>query len=86
MKSKRKLVEELIRIYYGNKISNNLLMNYYKIFLVKSEIIKEIKDDEEENTIKKYNAIKSLTDFKEIIDEIKSNDILKEKVYEIYNN
>ena len=86
MKSKRKLVEELIRIYYGNKISNNLLMNYYKIFLVKSEIIKEIKDDDEEDTIKKYNAIKSLTDFKEIIDEIKSNDILKEKVYEIYNN
>jgi len=83
MEGKRKLVKEIIRMYYGDKISNNLLMNYYKIFLVKSEVIKELEDEEIINT---YNAIKNLDDLKEIIEEIKNNDELKNKIYEIYNN
>ena len=83
MEGKRKLVKEIIKMYYGDKISNNLLMNYYKIFLVKSEVIKELEDEEIINT---YNAIKNLDDLKEIIEEIKNNDELKNKIYEIYNN
>ena len=83
MEGKRKLVKEIIKMYYGDKISNNLLMNYYKIFLVKSEVIKELEDEEIINT---YNSIKNLDDLKEIIEEIKNNDELKNKIYEIYNN
>ena len=83
MEGKMNLVKAIIKMYHGDKIRNNLLMNYYKIFLVKSEIIKGL---EENKIIDVYNAIKNLTDLKEIIEEIKNNDELKNKVYEIYNN
>ena len=83
MEGKNKLAKEIIKMYYGGKISNNLLMNYYKIFLVKNEIIKELRENEITN---KYNAIKNLNDLKEIIEEIKDYDKLKEKIYELYNN
>jgi hypothetical protein len=84
MKSKKQLVEEFIRIYYGNKITNNLLLNYYKLFLVKIEVINEMKNDAD--VLKIYNVIKNMNDLKEIIDEIKGYDTLKEKIYEIYKN
>ena len=79
MKSKKQLVEE-----FGNKITNNLLLNYYKLFLAKIEVINEMKNDAD--VLKIYNVIKNMNDLKEIIDEIKGYDTLKEKIYEIYKN
>ena len=84
MKSKKQLVEEFIRIYYGNKITNNLLLNYYKLFLAKIEVINEMKNDAD--VLKIYNVTENMNDLKEIIDEIKGYDTLKEKIYEIYKN
>ena len=84
MEGKKRLTDEIIKIYYGSKINNILLNNYYKIFLVKNEIIEQIRNKEE--VIKIYNAIKNLDDLKEIIEEIKDKDELKEKIYEIYNS
>jgi len=83
MEGKKKLADEIISIYYGENISNKLIMNYYKIFLVKSEIIKNIRDNE---VVKIYNGIKNLGDLKEILEEIKDMKELKEKIYEIYNS
>ena len=83
MEGKKKLADEIISIYYGENISNKLIMNYYKIFLVKSEIIKNIRDNE---VVKIYNGIKNLSDLKEILEEIKDMKELKEKIYEIYNS
>ena len=83
MEGKKKLADEIISIYYGENISNKLIMNYYKIFLVKSEIIKNVRDNE---VVKIYNGIKNLSDLKEILEEIKDMKELKEKIYEIYNS
>ena len=82
MEGKMKLVKEIIKMYYDDKINNNLLRNYYKIFLVKNEIIKTMRDNK---IIDMYNAIKYLNDLKEIIEEINEFKELKEKIYEIYN-
>ena len=82
MEGKNKLAKEIINMYFGEKINNNVLMNYYKIFLIKNEIIKTIRDNV---VMDMYNSIKNLNDLKEIIGEIKENNKLKEKIYEIYN-
>ena len=83
VEGKIKLAEKIIKMYYNGKLKNNLLKNNYKIFLIKGEIIKEMG---EHDIIEIYNDIKTLNDFKEIIDEIEKYDELKERIYEIYNN
>jgi len=83
VEGKIKLAEKIINMYYNGKLNNNLLKNNYKIFLIKGEIIKEMG---EHDIIEIYNDIKTLNDFKEIIDEIEKYDELKERIYEIYNN
>ena len=79
--AKMALVEGMIKMYYNEKITNNLLFSAYKIFLVKNNIIKEIENSE---VLNMYNTLKNLDNYSDIIDEIKDNEKLKEKIYEIY--
>ena len=80
MEAKMVLVDGIIKMYYNEKITNTLIFSAYKIFLVKSAIIKELDNKE---IINMYDVIKNLNDYKEIIDEIKDNK-LKEKLHSIY--
>ena len=82
MKAKKSLIDMIIKMYYNGEISNNLVFSSYKIFLVKSEIIKEMKDDEISNM---YNSIKNINDFKDINEIIKDYKKLQEKIFEIYS-
>ena len=81
IEAKETLVDRIIKMYYNEKISNNLLYSQYKIFLVKCHIIKQVKYDE---LSKMYNTIKNMNDYKEISDEIVGNQKLKEEIYDIY--
>ena len=82
MEGKMKIAKEIIKMYYDDKINNILLKNNYKIFLVKDEIIKTMRDN---IIINMYNVLRYKNDLKEIIEEINEFKELKEKVYEIYN-
>ena len=82
MEGKMKIAKEIIKMYYDDKINNILLKNNYKIFLVKNEIIKTMRDN---IIINMYNVLRYKNDLKEIIEEINEFKELKEKVYEIYN-
>jgi hypothetical protein len=79
--AKMALVDGMIKMYYNEKITNSLIFAAYKIFLVKNIIIKEIDYKE---VLNMYSTIKDLNDYKEIIEEIKHNEKLKEKIHEIY--
>jgi hypothetical protein len=79
--AKMALVDGMIKMYYNEKITNSLIFAAYKIFLVKNIIIKEIDYKE---VLNMYSTIKDLNDYKEIIEEVKHNEKLKEKIHEIY--
>jgi hypothetical protein len=57
MEAKMSLVEDIIKMYYNEKIDNNLVFSAYKIFLVKYTIIKGVHYEDISNM---YNAIKNL--------------------------
>ena len=82
MKAKMALIDAIITMYYNGKITNNLVLTDYKIFLVKNAIIKEMKNEE---ISKMYNSIKNLNDFKDINENIKDYKKLKDEIYLIYS-
>lgn len=83
MQSKQELIERLVQIYYGSKISDSMIFSEHKIFLVKNAIINKMNDN---NILNMYNAIKSLNDYKDIIEEIKDNKKLQDEIYDIYSD
>ena len=80
--AKESLVDRLIKIYYGEKINDNLLNSAHKIFLVKNTIIKAINN---KDISQKYNDIKNLNDYNDIKDVIKDNAYLQDKIFDIYS-
>ena len=82
MEAKMSLVEDIIKMYYNEKIDNNLVFSAYKIFLVKYTIIKGVHDEDISNM---YNAIKNLNNFNELKEEIKDSKRLIDEIYNIYS-
>ena len=82
LEAKISLVEGIINMYYNEKINNSLVFSSYKIFLIKVAIIKRMPKDEISNM---YNAIKSLSHFNEIKEEIKDYKSLIDEIYNIYS-
>jgi hypothetical protein len=82
MQAKKELINRLVNIYYGTKISDNIIFSEHKIFLVKNAIINAMNENKISDM---YNALKDLNDFKDINEEIKDDKKLQDEIYDIYS-
>lgn len=82
MQAKKELINRLVNIYYGTKISDNIIFSEHKIFLVKNAIINAMNENKISDM---YNALKDLNDFKDINEEIKDDKKLQNEIYDIYS-
>ncbi len=82
LEAKQKLLREIIKIYFNKPESNHLLLNSYKLFQIKIEIMNDSQISN--HKIYDYNTIKNLNDFNDLNNLIKDNKKLKEEIYNIY--
>ena len=82
LEAKTKLVDEIINIYYQEEDLPPVLLNKYKIFLIKVTIIKD--DLTCEKSDLDYNYFKNLDDYKDLNELVKKNQNLQNEIYNIY--